>query len=57
MYGDEKKKCVFKISDYIHKYHLSFQDISHTPFRGIPKGFRYNFSDYVFVTKKFTYHE
>ncbi len=37
----------------IHRCHLTFEDIAYTLFRGIPRGFRCDFSDNVFVTKNF----
>ena len=60
MAKDQKKPIFFRngitgfLDEFIiHRYHLTFEDIADTIFRGIPKGFCFNFSDNVFVTKNF----
>ena len=60
MAKDQKKPIFFRngitgfLDEFIiHRYHLTFEDIADTIFRGIPKGFSFNFSDNIFISKDF----
>ena len=60
MAKDQKKPIFFRngitgfLDEFIiHRYHLTFEDIADTIFRGIPKGFCFNFSDNIFISKDF----